>query len=902
MSALNTLRPRQKLWFCAVSLVALVAAAFWNVIHAEFQIYDDWEYVFRNDVVRQGLTWDGVSWAFQKFHASNWHPLTWISHMLDVSVYGLNPMGHHLTNLVLHGSNTLLVLFLLHRMTGSIWRSAMVAALFGLHPTHVESVAWVAERKDVLSTFFGLLTLLAYAAYANGTSFWSARTCPRFETGRHVSPSESGDMSPHSKAFCYGLALVFFALGLMSKPMLVTWPFVMLLLDVWPLNRFKREDGRWKMEDGKNVLSVITEKIPFFALTAASCVITFFAQRAGGAVQSMEQLSLPVRVGNTAVSYMRYIGKTFWPSDLSIFYPYPEAWPTSVIAGACAALIVLVALVVWQWRTRPYLAIGLFWFFGTLVPVIGLVQVGSQSMADRYQYIPQIGLFMALVWGVGALARRETATGSSGCAGERSEGDATVSHSPGERVGASVSAPPNTKAIRVVLGGAASVCVAACFVVTRERVKDWQDSERLFTQALRVTTRNHVAHNNLGLYRMEKKQTEQAIQDFRSALEINPNFAATHNNLALAYAAKNDQAGAIESFKKALELNPGLHEARVNLASIYNWQGRYIEALPLLEESARKAANYPEAHCALASNLIEQGRLDEALQSVQTALRLRPDYADAKNCLGSIALKQGRLDDAVEHYQAALALNPKLVEAQSNLGLALSSLGKSQDAITAYTTALELNPRYLTAHLGLAITLEQAGQLDEGAKHWAEALKLSPDLWAAHEQMGLLLVKQGKLEESLTHFEAALKQQNSSHSMLSSYGLALDQLGRTKTAVEIYRRSIELQPKQPEVLNNLAWILATAAEPALRSGTEAVERAESACRLTEFKEARFIGTLAAAYAEAGRFDDAIRTAQRAIEQANAAKQPELAARNAELLERYRTRQPYHEPASPAQTN
>jgi tetratricopeptide (TPR) repeat protein len=850
MLTTDTSTQRQRLWLCAITLGALVLVAFWNVIHAEFQIYDDWDYVLTNDVVRQGLSWNGILWAFKKFHASNWHPLTWISHMLDVSIYGLKPMGHHLTNLVLHASNTVLVFLLLNRMTASIWRSAIVAALFALHPTHVESVAWVAERKDVLSTFFGLLCLIAYSSYARSQS---SILHPRSATAIPL------DSRPSPLAFLtaprYWLAVAFFALGLMSKPMLVTWPFVMLLLDIWPLNRLNLSTIRNQLS---TLRSLLVEKIPFFALTVASCVLTFFAQKAGGAVQTMDQLPLLVRVGNASVSYMRYIGKTFWPVDLSIFYPYPDAWPPLLVGLSVLSLLVLVAVGIWQIRTRPYIAVGLFWFIGTLVPVIGIVQVGSQSMADRYQYIPQIGLFMGLVWGVATLAvRRE---------------------------------------LRNIVVGMSVVCVAGCLAMTRQRVEDWQDSERLFTQALRVTKSNFVAHNNLGLHRLNVKKYDEAINSFNAALAVKPGYAATHNNLALAYMAVGRVDDALKSFEDALKYSPALYQARVNLASIFTTKNRLNDALKLLEDHQVEIEEYPEGLCALANLMMEFGRLDEATKHAQAALAIRPDYGDAHNCIGSIAMKKGQPEEALKSYKIALAQNPNAAVVRRNSALALAALGRFPESILEYKEATRLKPDYLPAHLGLAIVYQESGDLESGAKHWNEVLKLSPDLWAAHEQMAMLLTKQGKYEDSIPHFVQALKHQTNNFTLSSGYALALDQLGQSAKAVEAYRIAIRIQPELPEVLNNLAWILAASGDDTLRDGAEATRHAEEACRLTDFKEARFIGTLAAAYAEAGRFDDAVKTAQRAIEQANASKQPEIAVRNAELLEVYRARKPYHEPA------
>jgi tetratricopeptide (TPR) repeat protein len=843
MAGFASLSIRQKTSLVYAGLTLLVSAAFWQVARCDFLIYDDWEYVVTNDMVRRGLTAESISWAFQKFHSSNWHPLTWVSHMADVQLYGLQPLGHHVTNLILHTANTLLLLALLQRLTGSLWRSALVAALFAVHPTHVESVAWIAERKDVLSTFFGLLSLLAYASYAR-TSPWDAR----------VSTALGFARSP-----AYWLTGLFLALGLMSKPMLVTWPFVMLLLDYWPLNRVSLETKALSLKFGQMNRNLVLEKIPFFALTLGSCVLTFFAQRAGGAVQSLEQLAPEARLANALVSYGRYLGKTFWPADLSIYYPYPAGWSGLVIVTVALSLVALLAIALWQRQQRPYVLFGLCWFLGILVPVIGLVQVGGQSIADRYMYVPQTGLFIVVAWLLGEGVNR-------------------------------------TPKLRGLLIGLAVISVIACLGLTRTRVRDWQNSETLFTQALRVTQGNYIAHNNLGLHYLDQKKYEPAIRSFQAALAIRPGYAATHSNLGLALAALNQTDEAIAHLIEALRLKPTLYEARVNLANLYISQSRFLEALELLEEAVRTAPHYPEGHYSLANVLIEQGRLEEATQHAQAALQLRPDYAEALNCLGSICLKQGRFAEAMGHYRRALGVNPAFAEAQSNLALVAATQGKYDEAVAQYEAALRLKPDLLSAHLGLAMVLEQLGRFAEGAEQWAAALKVSPSLWVAHEQMGSLLVKQGKLAEALPHFSAAVIAQPDNDRLHAQYGLALDQLGETRLALAEYRRAIQLNEKQPELLNNLSWILATAAQEELRDGAEAVRHGELACRLTDHREVRFIGTLAAAYAEAGRFAEAVATAQRAIELAAAAGQTELATRNAELLELYRAQKPYHEPA------
>ncbi|HZQ47988.1 MAG TPA: hypothetical protein VFC07_13300, partial [Verrucomicrobiae bacterium] len=359
---------------CAALLVAVTVAVYWPVTGCDFINYDDPDYVTNNPMVQHGLTAQSVTWAFTQSHASNWHPLTWLSHMLDCALFGLKPGAHHAVNLLFHTANTVLLFLVLNNLTRAVWRSALAAALFAWHPLHVESVAWVSERKDVLSAFFWLLTMAVYAKF----------------TGL------SKAQSPKSKVY-YVVALLFFACGLMAKPMVVTLPFVLLLLDFWPLGRiYNFETGR----RSESFIRLCVEKLPFFCLSALTCVVTVWSQRAEHSVVSTATLSLPGRMANVLVSYVLYLGKTIWPTNLALPYPFSHEWTLLQATGAGLLLMVLTAIAVLNWRTRPQLAVGWFWFLGTLVPVIGLVQVGLQSMADRYTYLPLIGIFVALVWGI----------------------------------------------------------------------------------------------------------------------------------------------------------------------------------------------------------------------------------------------------------------------------------------------------------------------------------------------------------------------------------------------------------------------------------------------------------------------------------------------------------------------
>ena len=536
---------RRNLAICIAALIVSTLLTYWPVLKNEFINYDDPDYVTTNEMVQKGLTAEGFKWAFTTGHASNWHPITWLSHMADVSMFGMKPAGHHATNLFFHVVNSVLLLLLLRLMTGSVWRSAMVAALFALHPLHVESVAWVAERKDVLSALFGLLTLLAYAAYAKGSGPWSARTCPRFETGRHVSQSESGDMSPQSKAVCYWLAFVFFALGLMSKPMLVTWPFLMLLLDFWPLNRVT-SDG-WQVT-GKVWKRLVLEKLPFMALVLISSAVTVVVQKSGGSVTTALNLPLEDRLTNAVASYFKYLGKTIWPSDLAIFYPHPEIrypisaqWPTWIIALSTLGLVAMSVCAMRQVKCRPFLMSGWFWYLGTLVPVIGIVQVGTQAMADRYTYIPLIGIFVGVVWLVAELVNRM-------------------------HYGKHLAA-----------GGILFV-VTACAVTTRSQLPHWRDSFNIFQHAVNVTAHNAPALANLGTEYVKRGDYDQAVQLFNAALEADPHFADASYSLGLVAQklGKGDEAAG--HYRSAIQIRPDHYLAHHNLGLVLWLQGKTTEA------------------------------------------------------------------------------------------------------------------------------------------------------------------------------------------------------------------------------------------------------------------------------------------------------------------------------------
>jgi Tfp pilus assembly protein PilF len=619
-------------------LLGVTAAVFWPVRRHEFITFDDPNYVTQNLRVQAGLTWSNVAWAFQTTSESNWHPLTWLSHMLDCQMFDLNSGAHHLGNVFFHLINSLLLFAVFKRMTGARWPSAFVAALFALHPLHVESVAWVAERKDVLSGLFWILTIGAYARYVERPSVRR-----------------------------YSLSLLFFALGLMSKPMLVTLPCVLLLLDFWPLNRIRAKPlfpspplkgGQGRGEEAHfSPLRLILEKIPFVLLAAASSLITFLAQKSGETVITMAAVPVAQRLANAAIAYVRYMEKTVWPDRLSVFYPYVRSWPAWQVTGAVLILGALTWVAYWGRRNHRYLTVGWLWFVGTLVPVIGFVQVGAQSLADRYTYVPLVGLFVMVSWGAVDLFQRR-------------------------------------RSKKLGLPLLASAALSICLVLTVLQVRFWQDTVTLFEHALAVTSGS----------------------------------ATIYFNLAYGLLAK------------------------------------------------------------------------------------------------------GRADDAVPHFLAGLKRDPRNYWIHSTVGDLLSGQGKLEAAVAEYSEALRYQPAFVQAHSGLA----------------------------------LAFLLQGKNRQAITE----------------------------------YREVLRLAPDAVNALNNLAWILATNPDETLRNGIEAVRCAERACDLTGRKESIYLGTLAAAYAEAGRFPEAVSTAEKAAELASAAGQKDLVKSDQTSLELYRAGKPYRETSKP----
>jgi tetratricopeptide (TPR) repeat protein len=670
-----------------IFLVAIVWIVFGQTLHHEFINYDDDVYVYRNPVVSQGLTLKGIAWAFNYGHMENWIPLSMISHMLDCQFYHLDPSGHHLTNVLFHATAVVLLFLVLRQMTGALWRSAFVAAVFAVHPLRVESVAWVAERKDVLSGVFFMLTICAYMHYA-----------------RRPSPIR------------YGLLAFLFALGLMSKPMLVTVPLVLLLLDYWPLNRIDVIQPLGRMVSKRLLL----EKLPLFALVVAASIATFFLQTK--AASSFGAFSLPMRLGNALVSYVAYLQQMFWPSNLAVMYPMPRDGVPFWQVIVASVLLLSISIGVFALRkTRPYLLVGWLWYLVMMVPVIGIIQVGSQARADRYTYLPEIGLYMALVWGAIDLSSK-------------------------------------WRRWQIVLAGSGLIILSALIICARTQVSYWRNSELLWNHTLACTPPNYIAEGNLAAALREQGRVDEAILHFQKAVQINPADAEAHYNLG--------------------------------------------------------------------ATLHQKGSIDEVIAQFEQALQIDPDYAEAHDNLGNALFEKGNVDDAITHYQQGLRIKPDNANIHNNLGLALL----------------------------------QKGRLDEAIAQYEQALQIKSDYADAHNNLATALLKKGDITGAVSHF----------------------------------RQTVQFNPDNVNAQGMLAWLLATAPEASVRNGNEAVELAQRVNQSSGGANPAVLRVMAAAYAEAGRFDDAILTGQKARELAQAAGRMAIVQRLNEELKLYEAKQPFHQ--------
>jgi protein O-mannosyl-transferase len=599
-------------WVLGGLLALVTIALYWPATRCEFVNYDDPDFVTGNLHVQRGLNWEGVKWAFgNTAQAVYWAPMMWLSHMVVYQFCGLNAWAHHLVNVLLHAANTALVFLVFRQMTGATWRSLILAAFFGWHPLRVESVAWVTERKDVLSVFFFMLTLWTYVRYAM-TNHNGRHSAGGGGLGGDLIQHPVADLRQpfsilHSPASLYcALALGFFALGLMSKPMLVTLPCVLLLLDYWPLKRMKSVECRvGNAKPGTSLRFIILEKLPFFALAAAASIVTFAVQHHGGALAGDESLPLGARAANALISYCRYLGKLLWPTNLAVFYPHPGSWPALELVLAGALMLGISVLLFLTRRPYPFLLMGWLWYCGTLVPVIGLVQSGEQAMADRFTYLPSVGLLVLVIWGAGELAKFW-------------------------RQGF------------VALSTAAAVALLLCMAATRHQLAFWRDSETLFRHAIEVTRDNYVAHNNLGSALDEKGASAEAVLQFQETLRLKPDNAMAHYDLGVTLVRMGEISQGISEYRQTLRLKPDHAPAHYSLGNALIKNGQIVEAIKELQEAVRLDPDLVEAHNNLGFALARERRFDEAISQFEEALRLKPDHANARKNLDALLAARAR--------------------------------------------------------------------------------------------------------------------------------------------------------------------------------------------------------------------------------------------------------------------
>jgi len=686
-------------YLTVVLLIVCSLIAFGRIVANDFINFDDNVYITENNHIKAGLNSETLKWAFSAVVSSNWHPLTLLSHALDWRLFGANASGHHLVSLLLHIGSAILLFLFLNKTTGSLWPSAFVAALFALHPLRVESVAWAAERKDVLSMFLGLAVLYTYALYVE-----------------------------KPKLSKYYLCLILFALSLLAKPTLVTLPFVLLLLDYWPLGRWQKalqpqllpvsnESGLVKkkvkqrktdstkekkisvplMNRAKIIRSLLWEKSPFIFLAIASSIVTIWVQKNGGAIAYLEELPFLDRMLNAIVSYVAYLIKIFWPVNLAVFYTYRQFLPSWQVFGAASILLGISIAVIYAIKKAPYLFVGWFWYLGTLVPVIGLIQVGKQSIADRYTYFPSIGIAIILTWSIVYLL-------------------------------------PKVKLRKIIIIPAAIILAALTFL-TWQQCGYWKNSISLFNHVLQATKDNYLAHNNLGTALAAEGKKEEAIAHYRKAIEINPTFTIAHLNLGAALVAQ----GRIEEALAAIKMNPNQEEAHFHLGVVLAAQGRNEEAIAHYLAAIKINPNYDDAYYNLANLLMKQGKIEEAIDNYSKAIKINPDHADAHCNLADVFVKQNKIGQAIEHFREAVRITPSSFASLNNLGVNLEKQLKHDEAASYYRRALVVEPKNPGIYFNLGVALGNKGKVKEAIEHFRQAIYLKPDYEEARRALKLAL-------------------------------------------------------------------------------------------------------------------------------------------------------------------
>jgi tetratricopeptide (TPR) repeat protein len=739
-------------------LFAGTIALYWQARSFDFLVLDDSEYITDNPYVRSGLTWESVRWAFTGVHFGNWHPLTTLSNLLDCQLYGLDPSGHHLTSVLLHATNAVVLFAALRSLTGASGRSAIVSALFAVHPLRVESVAWVSARKDVLSGLLGLSAMWAYSAYAR-----------------------QGGLAR------YAGVTALLALGLMAKPMLVTLPLLFLVLDYWPLKRLDRS----------SMSHVVLEKLPWIALAAAATGATIAAQRTAEAIPSWEALPLDSRVANAVVSYVGYLGNMVWPTKLSPMYPHPnfpggQPWAPWQIVGA-GILLAGLSLCVWLLR-RPYVLVGWLWFLGMLVPVIGLLQVGAQAMADRYTYLPLVGPVIALVWAGGDL----------------------LSHA-------------NLRSTRARWGLGVALGTLLLLLAGRSwsQARHWRNSLALFQHAYQLSPEAPGVLSGLGAALYLERSYTQAAHYFREVLRVRRS-AEDHVNLGRTLSALGERSSAADQYRAALRLNPQAEMALLNLAQVLFVEGQVDEAIARYREALAIQPHRADTHNNLGFALQSQGNLGAARDHYQQAVSIDPAHVKALINLGGALEGLGEVEAARSAYDRASAIGHDDPLAHASLARMLRDKGDLQGATLHYRELLRIEPGNATAHVDLGSAMQQQGDMLEAVQRYEHALRLQPDNAEAHYNLGIALQVQGKLEDAIRHYRSVIRIRRDKADAHNNLAIALQAQGRLPRAIQHYRKALRIQGDNPVVHNNLGVALQARGhlDDAIRHFERAVELRE----------------------------------------------------------------------------
>jgi protein O-mannosyl-transferase len=725
----------------AVLLVVLVLIGlnlfiYVQVRHFEFLGWDDPLYVTQNTEVMKGFSWQGVGWALTTGHAANWHPLTWLSLMLDVQLFGVSPGPIHFINVIFHIINSLLFFWVLFRLTSSLSLSAIVAGLFAAHPLHVESVAWIAERKDVLSSCFLLLTILAYTAYLR---------------------------RPVSKR--YFLVHALFALALMAKPMVISLPVLLLLLDYWPLRRASLQKGQ-----GKIWLQLAREKLPLAIMAVTVSAVTITVQQLGGAVGSLAVVPFGTRVFNACISYVGYLAQMLWPIQLSAFYPFHPLHAWAVI-GSILVLTAISFMAIRIATSHPYVLVGWAWYLLSLIPVIGLIQVGDQARADRYTYLPLTGIFIAIVWSAFNIFR-------------------------GRKVCQLISA----------IFGCAVISTLA--FLAQYQTGFWRNATTLWQHALETTTDNDHASVNLGMALMEKGAISEAIKHYNEALRIYPGFAEAHNALGVAFLRQNRISEATHHFESALRTRPAFWEAQGNMGAVLARQGKPEEAIFYFRQALAARPADAQLHHQYGLALLEMGKQSEAVAHFSESILLKPDFAEPHIQLGNILLNNGRMDEALDHYREAIRLKPGSEDAYTNIGIGLMNKGLFREAEERCAEALHLNPSLAEAHNCLGIIFARTGREKEAMDQYQLAIRLKPDYAEARNHLATVLINRMRDREALVLLAEAVKIRPDYVDALCNLATALINTGHQREAIPHLQRVLLIQPDNSRAKGMLTIALA----------------------------------------------------------------------------------------------